>query len=72
MWSLSLPQVAATLAGALVAYESVNSAGERLIGESVLDCVLVLVMVTAVFGPILTQLTIRALTAEESPYSKES
>jgi Kef-type K+ transport system membrane component KefB len=55
MWSLSLPQVAATLAAALVAYNTTNSAGERLIGEPVLNSVIVLLVVTSVLGPILTE-----------------
>ncbi|MFQ4146650.1 cation:proton antiporter [Chlorogloeopsis sp. ULAP02] len=54
MWSLSLPQVAATLAATLVAYESLNSAGERLINEGVLNSVIVLMLVTAIVGPIIT------------------
>src|SRR5262249_30934962 len=41
MWSLSLPQVAATLAAALVAYEAKNAAGERLIQETLLNSVIV-------------------------------
>jgi hypothetical protein len=55
MWSLSLPQVAATLAAALVAYETKNAAGERLIGEPVLNSVIVLLVVSSVLGPILTE-----------------
>jgi Kef-type K+ transport system membrane component KefB len=55
MWSLSLPQVAATLAAALVAYETTNAAGERLIGEPVLNSVIVLLVVTSILGPILTE-----------------
>lgn len=54
MWSLSVPQVAATLAAALVAHETVNSAGERLISEVVLDTALLLMAVTTILGPILT------------------
>ncbi|WP_066380780.1 cation:proton antiporter [Anabaena sp. CA = ATCC 33047] len=54
MWSLSLPQVAATLAATLVAYQTVNSAGERLISEGVLNSVIVLMLVTAILGPITT------------------
>lgn len=54
MWSLSLPQVAATLAATLVAYEAFNPAGERLIPETVLNSVIVLMIVTSVLGPILT------------------
>ena len=46
--------VAATLAAARVAYETKNAAGERLIGEPVLNSVIVLLVVTSVLGPILT------------------
>nr|WP_290224740.1 cation:proton antiporter [Trichocoleus desertorum] len=54
MWSLSLPQVAATLAATLVGYQTVNAAGERLIGEGVLNSVIVLMVVTSVLGPLIT------------------
>ncbi|WGV25127.1 cation:proton antiporter [Halotia branconii] len=54
MWSLSLPQVAATLAATLVAYQAVNPANERLINEEVLNSVIVLMLVTAILGPIIT------------------
>jgi Kef-type K+ transport system membrane component KefB/nucleotide-binding universal stress UspA family protein len=54
MWSLSLPQVAATLAATLVAYQTLNPAGERLIPESVLNSVIVLMLVTSILGPLLT------------------
>ncbi len=53
--SLTLPQVAATLAAALVAYSAVNAAGERLIDGRMLNATLVLVVVTAVLGPVLTE-----------------
>ena len=55
MWALSLPQVAATLAVALTAYQSENAAGAGLIDEPVLNSVLVLVVVTSVLGPVLTE-----------------
>ena len=61
MWSLSLPQVAATLAAALVAYNTTNAAGERLIGEPVLNSVIVLLVVTSVLGPVLTERYARRL-----------
>ena len=48
MWSLSLPQVAATLAAALA---GVNAG---LLSESVFNVVIVLMLVTAIAGPILT------------------
>lgn len=55
MASLTFPQVAATLATAIVGYEAMNAAGQRLIDERMLNAVLVLVIVTSVVGPILTQ-----------------
>ncbi|WP_016950942.1 cation:proton antiporter [Anabaena sp. PCC 7108] len=61
MWSLSLPQVAATLAATLVAYQSLNPAGERLISEDVLNSVIVLMLVTAIMGPIVTARVARFL-----------
>ncbi|MCF4966288.1 cation:proton antiporter [Nostoc sp. CMAA1605] len=54
MWSLSLPQVAATLAATLVAYQSINAAGQRLVDEGVLNSVIVLMLVTSIIGPIIT------------------
>jgi Kef-type K+ transport system membrane component KefB len=59
MGSLTFPQVAATLATAIVGYEAVNAAGQRLIDERMLNAVLVLVIVTSVVGPILTQRFLR-------------
>jgi uncharacterized membrane protein YfcA len=64
MWSLSMPQVAATLAAALVAYNTTNAAGERLIGEPVLNSVIVLLVVTSVLGPILTERFAKRLPTE--------
>jgi Kef-type K+ transport system membrane component KefB len=55
IWSLSLPQVAATLAAAIVAFQARNADGVRLIDEPVLNTVLVLVVVTSVLGPTLTE-----------------
>ncbi|MGK7941562.1 MAG: cation:proton antiporter [Crocosphaera sp.] len=54
MWSLSLPQVAATLAAALAAYEIQNAAGERLLNEAVFNSVIVLMLITSILGPVLT------------------
>ena len=54
-WSLSLPQMAATLASAVVAYNTVNAAGVRLLSIPYVNASLVLVVVTCVGGPILTQ-----------------
>jgi Kef-type K+ transport system membrane component KefB len=55
MWSLTLPQVAATLAAALVAFDTFNSAGQRLVDERLLNVVLVVVLVTSILGPVLTE-----------------
>ena len=53
--SLSLPQVAATLATAMVAFQCKNAAGVRLIDEPAVNAVLVLVVVTSILGPTLTE-----------------
>jgi Kef-type K+ transport system membrane component KefB len=55
VWSLTLPQLAATLAATLVGFDTLNSAGQRLIDQTVLDVVFVLILVTATIGPIMTQ-----------------
>ena len=49
MWSLSLPQVAATLASALAGLE------QGLLDSPVFNAVIMLMLVTAMTGPILTQ-----------------
>lgn len=48
MWSLSVPQVGATLAATLVGYEA------GLLDERILNSVLVLLLVTATIGPLVT------------------
>jgi Kef-type K+ transport system membrane component KefB len=55
MWSLTLPQVAATLAATLVAYRTYNTAGQPLLDGRMLNGVLIMVLVTAILGPVLTQ-----------------
>ena len=55
VWSLTLPQVAATLAAALVAHRTFNAAGAPLLDSRMLNGVLVMVLVTAILGPVLTQ-----------------
>ena len=55
MWSLTLPQVAATLAATLVAYDTFDPAGQRLLDKEVLNAVLVLMLTTAILGPVLTE-----------------
>jgi Kef-type K+ transport system membrane component KefB/nucleotide-binding universal stress UspA family protein len=48
MWSLSMPQVAATLAATLVGYRA------GLLTEDVLNSVIVLMLVTSTLGPLIT------------------
>ena len=55
MGALSLPQVAATLAAAIVAFNTRNAEGARLIDEPVINTVIVLMVVTATLGPVLTE-----------------
>ena len=55
IWALTLPQVAATLAATLVAYHTVNSDGQRLLDERMLNAVLVLMLATSILGPLLTE-----------------
>lgn len=55
MWSLSLPQVAATLAAAIVAFQAKNSAGAGLIDQTMVNTVIVMMLVTSVLGPVLTE-----------------
>jgi Kef-type K+ transport system membrane component KefB len=55
VWSLTLPQVAATLAAALVGYNTFDPAGHRLIDDRVLNAVFVLMLSTSILGPVMTQ-----------------
>jgi Kef-type K+ transport system membrane component KefB len=55
VWSLTLPQVAATLDAALVGYDTLNGAGERLLDAKMLNAVLVLMLTTSILGPVLTE-----------------
>jgi Kef-type K+ transport system membrane component KefB len=55
VWSLTLPQVAATLAAALVAFDTLDPTGQRLIDGRLLNVVLVLMLTTSILGPVLTE-----------------
>jgi Kef-type K+ transport system membrane component KefB len=72
IWSLSLPQVAATLAATLVAFQTKDAAGVRLIDEPVINTVLVLVVVTSILGPILTEYFGRQRLAEQEATAKSA
>ena len=60
MWSLSLPQVAATLAATLVGYRA------GLLTEGVLNSVLVLMLITATLGPLITSKVAPTLSVPET------
>ncbi|MGP1386717.1 MAG: cation:proton antiporter domain-containing protein [Thainema sp.] len=60
MWSLSIPQVAATLAAALVGYEA------EIINSQVFNSVILLMLVTAILGPLVTANAARQLAVQES------
>lgn len=55
VWAMTLPQVAATLAAAIVAYDTRNAAGQRMLDHTMLNAVLVLMVATSILGPILTE-----------------
>lgn len=55
MWSLSIPQVAATLAAALVGYQA------NIINAQVFNSVILLMLVTSVLGPLITAQSARHL-----------
>ena len=59
MWSLSLPQVAATLAAALIAFQA------QIINERVFNSVILLMLVTAVAGPLITSHSAAQLTSSD-------
>jgi Kef-type K+ transport system membrane component KefB len=63
VWSLTLPQVAATLAATLVAHDTVGAAGQHLLDDRMLNVVLVLMLVTAIRGLVLTERFASSLVA---------
>lgn len=67
MWSLTLPHVATTLAATLVAYDTLNRAGQRLLDARMLNIALVLLVATAILGPILTELFASAMPSQAAP-----
>ncbi|NEP17381.1 MAG: universal stress protein [Leptolyngbya sp. SIO4C1] len=60
MWSLSIPQVAATLAAALVGYEA------EIINAQVFNSVILLMLVTAILGPLVTASAAKRLAFQET------
>jgi Kef-type K+ transport system membrane component KefB len=72
MWSLTLPQVAATLAAAIAAFDALNEDGDRLISESVLNAVIVLMVLTSILGPVLTGYFGHQLATTEETFDADS
>jgi Kef-type K+ transport system membrane component KefB len=70
IWSLTLPQVAATLAAALVAYHTIDANGQRLLDERMLNAVLVLMLATSILGPILTERFAPRMLDSETEHSR--
>ena len=67
MWSLTLPQVATTLAATLVAFNTFDAQHHRLIDDRMLHVVLVLMLITATLGPVLTQHFAPRMLEDSSP-----
>jgi Kef-type K+ transport system membrane component KefB len=67
VWSLTLPQVAATLAAALVARDTLNPLGEPLIDAHMLNVVFVLMLTTSILGPVLTERFAPGMLPEAPP-----
>lgn len=65
MWSLSLPQVAATLAAALVGLQ------QGLLTQEVFNSVIVLMLVTSLLGPLLTERFASRIPIEKTSVSRE-
>jgi hypothetical protein len=67
MWSHTLPQVATTLAATLVAFNTFNPLHQRLIDDRMLHVILVLMLITATLGPVLTQHFAPRMLEDPSP-----
>jgi Kef-type K+ transport system membrane component KefB len=66
MWAVTLPQVAATLAATLAAFNTYNPAGQRLLDQQLLNVVLVLMLTTSILGPVMTERFAPRLLEEEA------
>ena len=68
MASLSFPQMAATLASAVVGYQAMNGSGDRLLDRGFVNAVVMLVIFTCVVGPILTARFAQGLPEGKHPH----
>jgi Kef-type K+ transport system membrane component KefB len=71
IWSLTLPQVAATLAAALVAFKTLDRAGNHLLDNRMLNVVLALMLSTSILGPVLTERFAPRLQKEKATPTSE-
>jgi len=55
------------LAAALVAHDTLSRAGQRLLDDKMLNVVLVLMVTTAILGPVLTERFATELLSEAEP-----
>ena len=70
IWSLTLPQVAATLAATLVGFDTFNPAGQRLLDSRILNAVFVLLITTSILGPVLTERFAPRMFGDPTPTEK--
>jgi nucleotide-binding universal stress UspA family protein len=66
MWGMSIPQVATTLAAALVGHQA------GLLTDAVLNAVVVMMLVTAILGPHIVRQTARSLPVPETELPAET
>jgi Kef-type K+ transport system membrane component KefB len=64
MWAMTLPQVAATLAAAVVAHNTKDQAGQLMLDDTMLNAVLVLMLVTSIIGSVLTEIFVPKMRDE--------
>jgi Kef-type K+ transport system membrane component KefB len=67
MWSVTLPQVAATLAATLVAFDTFDPEHQRLIDRQLLNVVLVIMLTTSILGPVFTERFAPRMLLESQP-----
>ncbi|RBP35352.1 Kef-type K+ transport system membrane component KefB [Roseimicrobium gellanilyticum] len=70
--SLSFPQMAATLASAVVGYQCINSQGVRLLDATFVNASVLIVIVTCVLGPILTERYAKQMRQDATAEAKTS
>jgi len=75
MWtmaSLSYPQMAATLASAVVGFQTLNASGTRLLDSGFVNAVVIVIVITCILGPILTTRYAARMAKEAPPEPPET